>query len=211
MRLIQIVFVLFLSFNLCAQNSYAQKNIKRNPVQRKTKKKSFANRDYKEIKVSYSLMNDKFGLDLNGAKGSVRALFQGINLYYVFQKPGKNIRYLFNYGFGISYGTVKGIATPFGNEAKGQTWYMTSFVPGIDFRNDFRTRIGLFAPISFRAIDFGFEEDLKVKDDDPFSFGIGARYVNAFSLKNSFSFSVTHQVIWKATIWDLSWQYRLGL
>ncbi len=211
MRFLKTLVFIFLTSNVFYNYGYGEVLENEERAKLIPKQKKFASRSYKEIQLGYSLITDNFDLDLNGAKGNLRAQLQGLNLIYTNYIPSKNIKFIYSYGLGVSFGIAKGKASPFGEEAKNKTWYTALFLPGIDYRNDYRTRLGLFIPVVYRVLDFGFDENLKVQKNDPFSFGIGARYVNSISIKSSFSFSVSHQIIWASTSWDLNWQYRLGL
>jgi hypothetical protein len=160
--------------------------------------------------MSYGFMTDRFTLVESGAIDQIRTQLQSLNFTYVFQIPTRNPNYVFNYGFGAGLGTLKGIASNFRDEVKGKSWFNFAFTPGVDFRSDYRNRIGIIVPIGFRFINLGFEENIKVRENELFSLGLGGRYVHSITKKSSFAFSLTHYFNWKASVWDLSWQYRLG-
>lgn len=188
--------------------------IAKRPAAKKPKKQSFLQQKYKEFHFGLSQITDRFDVDSGGTKGSLRSQMQGLNFTYTFYSPSQNPKWLYSYGLGATIGVAKGVPEPFqapflGYEAKNKIWFAGHFITGIDFRHSFRSRVGLFIPLSFRMLDFGFDDSLKVLSNDPFSFGVGARYIHAHSIKHSFSFSFAHQITWASTTWDLSWQYRL--
>lgn len=220
------IILLIMTSCLITSTSFAQtkkRSVQRRPQNaratraKRPAKKSFAQKNYKEIQIGLSQVTDKFDIDANGTKGTMRSQLNGVNLLYSLYRPARNTKWLYSYGFGAALGFAKGIAvgmdqiTPLGQEAKNKLWFAGSFVPGIDFRHSYRARVGVFAPLTFRALDFGFEDDVKVSANDPFAIGIGARYVNAVSIRQSVSFSFTHHITWQSSQWDLTWQYRLGL
>lgn len=174
-------------------------------------------RTYKELHLGLNLVTDKFGIDVEGDKADLRGMMQGLSLTYTFYRPSRNISWLYSYGLGATIGMLKASPNPFqtpfaGQELKNKIWFMGSFVPGLDFRRTFRSRIGVFAPVVFRVIDFGYDEDtVRSFDNDPFSFGVGVRYVNVMSTRNSFSLSFAHQIVWSSSTWEFVWQRRLGL
>ena len=198
-----------------ASQQQVNKNYKKQTT--KTSKKevtkpaeSFASQKYKEIQFSYSLINDSFKLRSEGNLGSLRAQMQSLNFTYSFFRPGQNIKFLYNYGFSVGIGKLKGIAEPFGEEADGVTLITASFIYGIDFRNSYRTRIGVFFPLTIRNISFNLPDEIEVsKRNEPFSLGVGARYINAISARSAITLAYSYQYFWQSGTWDLSWQYRL--
>lgn len=175
-----------------------------------TKKKSKAFKNYKELHLSYGFMTDGFTLVEAGNIDQLRALLQSLNLTYVLQVPSRNPNYVFNYGFGLGYGTLTGRAESFNEEVKNKSWFNLQFTPGLDFRADYRNRLGLTLPIGFRFIDFGFQDNTKVRENELFSIGLGGRYVHTVTKNDAFAFSITHYFNWKSSVWHFNWQRRLG-
>lgn len=204
----RFLFIIIL-LNFFVISVSAQDQVQKNSA--KSKKKSFAQKSYRELQLSYGFMSDKFTLVQGGVTDDLRAQLQSINLNYVFQVPSRSPNFVFNYGFGLGFGMLKGKAQTFTEEVKSKSWFNFAFTPGIDYRNDYRSRIGLTMPIGFRFISLGLDDDITVRENELFSLGMGGRYVHAHSRKNSFAFSVTHYFNWRATVWDFSWQHRLGL
>ncbi len=226
MRFIKIIFYLFIITNSYRSAVFAQSKTParapKRPIQTKaaanpTPEKSFAQRNYKELHFGLNLITNRFTLDVAGSKAAMRTQLQGLSFTYTFYRPSQNIMWLYSYGFGATLGVAKASPDPFhapfdGYEVKNKTWFMGSFLPGIDFRRSQRARVGIFTPVVFRILDFGYDENVaKVFDDDPFSVGVGFRYINALSIRDSVSVSFTHQIIWAASTWELVWQRRLGL
>ena len=187
----------------------AQPQVRKRPVARKPKAKGAAQQNFSEVSFSYSIMTDKVSLISAPVTGQIRTRMQSLNAMYTIYRPKRKGRLLYSYGFGGSIGTVTGVAEPFGESAKGTPAFTGYFIPGLDFRRSYRVRLGVFAPIMYRKIGFKFEEPIFEKSEDPISFGLGARYVNSINRKNSITFSYSHQIIWKASNWDISWQYRM--
>ncbi len=209
MKFNQMILIASILLNFSPTSIFAEDQVQKKST--KAKKKSFAQKSYREVHLSYGFMSDKFTLVQGGLTDDFRAQLQSINLNYVFQVPSRNPKYVFNYAFGLGFGNLKGSAQSFPEEVKGKSFFNFAFTPGLDFRNDYRNRIGVIAPIGFRFLSLGLAEDITVRENELFSIGLGARYVLAHSRKNSFAFSFTHYFNWRATVWDFSWQHRLGL
>lgn len=232
MRFIKTIFSLFIIICLCQASAWAQQDksstrSKKRPSPAQTtvapkaknspRKKSPARRDYKELHLGFSMVSGRLSLDVGGEVAKMRSQLQGLSLTYTFYKPSKNIMWLYSYGFGGTLGMAKASPDPYqtpftGFEVKNKTWFMGSFLPGIDYRRSHRARVGIFAPVMFRILDFGYDKnEAKLFDNDPFSVGLGFRYINAINNKNSVSFSFAHQFVWSSSTWELVWQRRLGI
>lgn len=185
----------------------AQKKAQPRPSVRKAKGKN--QKSFSEMSFSYSIMTDKVSLISAPVTGQIRTRMQSLNAMYTIYKPKRKGRLLYSYGFGGSIGTVTGVAEPFGESAKGTPAFTGYFVPGLDFRRSYRVRLGVFAPIMYRKLGFKFDQPIFEESEDPISFGLGARYVNSINRKHSMTFSYSHQIIWKASNWDISWQYKM--
>lgn len=147
------------------------------------------------------------------SQGFMETQSQGINGSVGWLRPLSGRQWLYSYGLDFAIGAIKGKSNTPGieDEIKGQMWLMGGFTPGLIYRTSPISQVGLMLPLSYRWIEWKLKNGSSFNPDGDTSFSVGLSgvYVNQLTKRSYLYLAVTYQTNWAATIWNMSWQYKL--
>lgn len=147
------------------------------------------------------------------SQGNMETQSQGVitSLAYLIPTGGRTWlqSYAFDFGFGAIKGKGRSAAIP--DELKGQLWLMGGVTPGVVYRTSPISAVGLAMPFAYRVIEWKLKDgsSFNPEGDSSFSVGVQGSYMNQLSKSQYLYLSITHQTQWAATLWNISWQYKL--
>lgn len=137
--------------------------------------------------------------------------FKGLSFHGDYNRTLPNSYWQQLYSFEFAYGALKGQgdqpAIP--DRLDNQSWYMASFRPGLIYRTSPVSRMGLFAPVMYRKIQWNFNAGSGLTaSDKAFSIGLGAMFIQRFSKQSSMVLSLVHQHMWATNTWAAAYNYE---
>lgn len=180
---------------------------------RKSKTRSLLTKNYYDVTAQYITWQEQVDASGTGITGSGRFQFTGYQFGLTKNKPFSSIRWVQQYATQLTVGTAKGAgeSNTFTDEFKNQTWFSLSASAGLIYRTTAASEIGVFAPISYRLIQWKFADNAAIELDkeSSFSAGLGFQFVQRFTPRSSMVISVAHQIVWEATQWSIGYQFSL--
>lgn len=194
MKTFLLLILTTLSLSSLAQNSSRTKT-------------SAIRKPYSEVTFGYVNWQEKMEVTALGVPGFINANFQGFKLGYAYNKPFYKVRWVQHFEANLQFGShkAKGIGD-ISDEIEKQSWYAGSFNPGVTYRTTARSEILLSAPFTLKQPKWNFKEMVEV-ENQPFSMGLQATFMNRINIKSSISMSVAHMVTWESTVWGLNYHY----
>ncbi len=166
-----------------------------------------------QMRIGPSIWQENIKVSNGTSKGNMETQSQGLLGSFAYLIPSSNRAWLQHYSADFGFGAIKGkgrsAAVP--DELKGQLWLVGGFTPGLIYRTSPISAVGLLMPFSYRMIKYELKGGSSFNPDNDSSFSVGATgaYINQMSKNNYLYLSVTYHVLWAATAWNISWQYKL--
>jgi hypothetical protein len=173
------------------------------------KARSILRKNFYQLQIGYHLWHEAIEVTSGGTPGNLSAQFHGFNIGGSFQRPFKDIHWVEYYGAHVSFGSIKGTGEGTITDAlKDQPWYGLTLSPGIIYRATAVSEIGFILPLVYRNISWKLDPTAQLETHAKnFSVGLGAQFISRFTPYSSVMASLTHQHMWKTTVWGIAWQY----
>lgn len=187
-----------------AMNALAEKTtVAKKPVPAKL-------RNYFQISLGYQQLQEGIKATKGSDKATIRTSMRGFNLAGQYNIPFRQSSWRHFYGLIASWGETKGqgdavITDP----VKDQPWTMFTFNPGVMYRTAPHTEVGISLPLSYRTIDWQFDNGLSMERKASFTPGLSGIFVVRVSAASAFHVSLTHQHVWQNTMWAIGWTYTV--
>lgn len=161
-------------------------------------------------RLSYLLWQEIIDLENGVDSSKMIAQSQGLQASYVWNKPFSGARWSWMYSADLGVGTVKGkgnnaaIPDTFANQA----WVALGGSAGISYRTSVFSSVHLMVPLTYRTISWKLSAGSATNPsrDSSFSAGLTGAFGTQLSPKTLILFGFTHQQMWKATQWSISYQ-----
>lgn len=175
----------------------------------KTKARSLLRKQFYQATAGYRIWHEDVPAVSSGVDGDIPMQFHGFEFGGAYQIPFRSIRWVQYYGADFSIGAAKGAGQgPVTDSLKDQPWMGLTLKPGILYRGTAVSEVGLFIPFAYRKVNWELDASANlVMDESPYSIGLGAMFVNRFTPFSSLLITVTHQHMWKSSVWGIAWQY----
>ncbi len=164
--------------------------------------------NYRQVHVGYHMWQEKIDVSSDGVDAMMLTHFHGVRLGYSSHRPSSsNVRWVTVYGADLGLGLAKGAATaPLTDQVESQGWVSATVYPGLIYRSTSKSELGIQLPLVYRNIQWKLDKPFEADRSSSFSAGVTAIYINRFTLQNSMSITLTHQAVWKSTVWGIGYQ-----
>ena len=129
-----------------------------------------------------------------------------------FSYPFQTSRWSRVYEIDFAIGSIKGKGSTedIADELEGQLWALGGGSAGLLYRSSPHSSLGFTIPVAARFINWSLAPDSQLEPEKAFSWSIGISgyYQNHFNIRSSLHVGITHHEIWRATVWNVAYQYR---
>lgn len=197
-------FILSVGVLLVSSLSYAQEGPRKI-------KAGVTKQQFRQLYVGYQMWQEKIDVSSNGVDSQMLSHFHGFRIGVASHRPNSSsVRWVTVYGADLGLGIAKGAALPpLTDEVESQGWLSLTVYPGLIYRSTSKSELGILLPVSYRSIQWQLDEPFEADRSSSFSAGVTGIYVNRFTLRNSMYITLSHQAIWKATVWGIGYQVDL--
>lgn len=174
-----------------------------------SKARATLRKKYFQGTFGYNLWHEAVAASSGGNDGNISMSFHGFKIGGAYLVPYKQLRWVQYYAADVSFGNTKGTGDgAITDQLREQPWYAATVTPGLIFRSTALSELGVILPLAYRQIDFKLDSGASLQvDDKPFSVGVGAMFINRFTTRSSLMLALTHQHMWNATIWGMTYTY----
>lgn len=165
---------------------------------------------YYQIGARFVLSQEGIGADRGSGKETLMMQFQGTQISGTYKKPFSNVRWVQSHSVDVGFGNTKGKGNPNSSvpDALTQPYYSLSFSPGIIYRTEPPTEIGLSLPLTYRMIQWRLEDpSLQMEKASSFAFGLSLTFGNRLTANSTLFAAFTHQINLQSTVWALGFDY----
>lgn len=163
---------------------------------------------FRQVHVGYQMWQEKIDVSSGNVDSKMLTHMHGVRIGYASHRPhNSSVRWLTVYGADFGFGLAKGAAeAPLIDEVESQGWVSATVYPGLMYRTTSKSELGILLPLSYRNIQWKLDKPFEAERSSTFSAGVTGVYVNRFTLKHSMAVTISHQAVWKATVWGIGYQ-----
>lgn len=166
-----------------------------------------------QVRLGASMWQENLKVRSGASQGNMETQSQGLvtSLGYIIPTGGRTWLQTYSVDFGFGAIKGKGRSSAVADELKGQLWLLGGFTPGLIYRTSPISAVGLMLPFTYRMIEWKLKSgsSFNPEGDSSFSVGLSGVYINQLAKNHYLYTSVTYQTNWAATVWNLSWQYKI--
>lgn len=165
---------------------------------------------YFQLGARFELSQEYVNATRLGITLPMQMQFQGTNVAITYKKPMNNIRWVWSHSIDAGFGNVKGK----GNSSSlipdflSQPYYEFHLSPGLVYRTEPPTEVGLSFPITYRKIVWSLGDDtLQMDKASTTAYGVALTYANRITADTTLFASFIDQISLQSTVWSLGIDY----